>query len=137
MALQKQVITLDFGFGGIDQRTDQRYLQKVKFADLSNVRFNKIGRIDPRPGSYSFASLSQTVDKLIARQDGLVAICSSHTLLPDTSYKIMSDGSSDPSSSDLVVAPAPVAAAQPFTPSALDCHWYVIAPDPPLTTTVI
>jgi hypothetical protein len=72
MALQKQVITLDFGFGGIDQRTDPKYIQRVRFADLANVRFNKVGRIDRRPGNT--ASITAEIAATSATQVTVVAL---------------------------------------------------------------
>lgn len=94
MALPKQTITLDFGFGGIDQKSDPKLIQRVKFSQLENVRFNKIGRIDRRngtaasltaeissvavtgatPAAVTVYSFSGTISKLISDGDNLVAI---------------------------------------------------------------
>jgi hypothetical protein len=89
MALQKQTITLDFGFGGLDQKADPKLVQRVRFTQLENARFNKIGRIDRRNGNaasfttqidtgaanaLSATAFSATVAKLIGLEDRLLAI---------------------------------------------------------------
>lgn len=89
MALPKQTITLDFGFGGLDQKSDPKLVQRVKFSQLENVRSNKIGRIDRRNGTaasltseisaisgstVTVVTFSQTISKLISDGDNMFAI---------------------------------------------------------------
>lgn len=73
MALQKQTITLDFGFGGLDQKTDARRAQPVKFSSLVDVRFSKIGRIETRRAYDTFGVMSSTAIRLFALGDQLMA----------------------------------------------------------------
>lgn len=85
MVLQKQVITLDFGYGGLDQKTDDKLILPTRMAELANGRFNKTGRVDRRFGNEAAvvrtlsptgvpSSFSTTVSKLISAEAQLMAI---------------------------------------------------------------
>lgn len=49
MALNKQIISLNFG-QGIDTKTDSKHLQAGKLSNLENAEFSKMGRIDKATG---------------------------------------------------------------------------------------
>lgn len=74
MALQKQTITLDFGFGGLDQKVDARRAQPVKFSELIDARFSKIGRIEKRRAFETFGAFSQTALRLLVLGDQIMAV---------------------------------------------------------------
>lgn len=80
MALQKQTITLDFGFGGLDQKPD-KLVQPIKFSELQNARFSKIGRIERRKTVETFSS-SMTAIKLFSDGTRVAAVVDSTTTPP-------------------------------------------------------
>lgn len=96
MALQKQVIVVPFGYGGIDQKTDSKILPTVKLSDATDIRFNKIGRIDRRLGQEplynSAATFSHTVVRLLANDDQLIAINGGHTSAMPMAWQVEPNG---------------------------------------------
>lgn len=96
MSLQKQTITLDFGFGGIDESVDPKRLMPVKFSELKNVRFNKTGRIDRRYGTSAIAFATST-NRVIAADSGLFASYApswpSNEGYPNKVVRLLSNGS--------------------------------------------
>jgi hypothetical protein len=79
VALQKQVITLDFGFGGLDQKQDDKLVRPTRLAAVTDARFNKAGRIDKRPGftpieSATTSGYAYTPSKLLANVDQLAVV---------------------------------------------------------------
>ena len=103
MALQKQTITLDFGFGGLDQKADPKLVQRVRFTQLENARFNKVGRIDRRNGNaasfttqietisatqVTAVTFSATISKLIASDERLLGIGTETSAGPPKPYRL-------------------------------------------------
>lgn len=93
MALQKQVITLDFGYGGLDQKSDEKRVLPVRFTELTDVRFNKIGRLDRRPGHAALGAISQTVSKIILADDSMIAVSEHNGNTSALALRVSSNGS--------------------------------------------
>lgn len=68
MALQKQIVSVNLGFGGIDQKTDETRVTPDRLIEGKNLRFNKTGRLDKRNGTQAWANTSVTMSKLILNQ---------------------------------------------------------------------
>lgn len=127
--LQESVITLDFGFGGLDQKTDPKRVVATRFSELENVRFNKTGRVDRRygmQGGFAGSDLVQTpglptcftVNKLLANDDQLYAINTSLTELP-AMYRVMSTGAANAKIGGRVdVPPVPEIITNPIGPTS-------------------
>ena len=80
--LVKQTIALDFGFGGLDQKSDDKLVIRTKLVTAQDVRFNKLGRIDRRNPDEAVGTLSTTVTRLIKNNDSLFAFTAEQDTRP-------------------------------------------------------
>jgi hypothetical protein len=90
MALTKQTITLDFGFGGLDQKTDAKRLIPVKFSELGDAAFTKLGRVERRRAMEPWGTLSVTTARLL-ENGNLMAITAPDAALPRL-WRFSADG---------------------------------------------
>lgn len=72
MSLTKQTITLDFGLGGMDQKSDPKRIMPIRFSELGDAAFTKTGRIERRRAMNSYAT-SATPLRLFALENQLMA----------------------------------------------------------------
>jgi len=93
MALAKQVITLDFGFGGIDQKSDPKLIVRTRLAELYDARFNKAGRVDRRNGQALFGTPSAKGVRLLNNDGQLLMVSGAFDATPPYVFRTDSNGS--------------------------------------------
>lgn len=106
MALQKQVVTIDLGFGGIDQKTDPKRVIPTRLTDAYNVRFDKTGRISRRYGYDVSGSTAVTFTRVIQSYNQIVGVQPFSVSMGNTWVKAANGGWSN-SSQTARYLPAP------------------------------
>lgn len=133
MALAKQTVTIDFGFGGLDKSTDPKRLVPVKFSELTDYRFTKIGRIEKRRSMNELGAVSVTFSRLIDVSGTMNAITKQDVDLP-LLYRINSSGTAVSQTTATAeraqdIVPIAEVVAQQFGPTtpwsteAVTCQW--------------
>lgn len=95
MALQKQTVTIDFGYGGIDQKTDEKLIGPTRLDEAYNARFNKTGRIDRRLGNETAAFLSKESVMLFSTDTQVTSIVGKTDSSLPLTYRVLSTTRSD------------------------------------------
>lgn len=91
--LAKQTIVLDFGFGGLDQKSDPKRVISTKLLDVNNARFNKVGLLERRVGFEEVGTISNTVIRIMAN-DGKISVATSSVTTPALVQRISTSGES-------------------------------------------
>ena len=106
MALATQVVTIDLGFGGIDQKTDPKRVIPTRLTDAYNVRFDKTGRISRRYGYDVSGSTAVTFTRVIQSYNQIIGVQPFSTSMGNTWVKAANGGWSN-SSQTARYLPAP------------------------------
>jgi len=92
MALAKQVITLDFGFGGLDQKSDEKLVVRTRMAELYDARFNKAGRVDRRNGQALLGTPPAQSLRLLSNDGALLVVSGAFDASAPFAYRVDSSG---------------------------------------------
>jgi hypothetical protein len=96
VALQKQTITLELGFGGLDQQSDEKYAKPLRFQSITDARFNKVGRVDRRYGHEALGTGYFTgagaALKIFPTDNGIAEVIDGNGLLAPLAVRVTDSG---------------------------------------------